>query len=64
MTWQEIKDAVEQAGVEADDEILVIDCMLHDGNKTIQKVHQGHFIRLIEQTDAATLKAETRGCCC
>ena len=48
MKWSELKRAAEQAGVQDDDEILAIECELHDGSKTLQKVHQGNFVRLIE----------------
>jgi len=38
MTWKEIKKAVEEAGVEEDEEIGLIQCENGDGDHTFHKV--------------------------
>lgn len=38
MTWKEIKKAVDDAGISEADEISVIECQPHDGNKTLHKI--------------------------
>jgi hypothetical protein len=60
MTWAEIKQAVERAGVTDDDDIIAIECEPRDGAKTLQRVHHGSYVKLIEQIGAEHLKAESR----
>jgi arginyl-tRNA synthetase len=60
MTWREIKAAVETAGVNENEEILFIECELHDGDKTLYAARSGKALRLREHIDEA--KAEANGC--
>jgi hypothetical protein len=48
MTWKEIKKAVEEAGVQDDDEISLIQCENKDGNHTFQKVRLGKTLKVAE----------------
>lgn len=60
MTWKEIKQAVETAGVNESEEILFIECELHDGDKTLHAARSGKLVRLREHVDDE--KADTNGC--
>ena len=51
MTWKEIKEAVETAGVSENEDILFIECELHDGDKTLHAARSGKVVRLKEHTD-------------
>jgi hypothetical protein len=63
MTWSEIKQAVKQAGVRDDDEILSIDCEVRNGDGTLHPVSQGEFVRLSERpSDSA--RRDASGCAC
>ncbi|HYF63876.1 MAG TPA: hypothetical protein VD886_13735 [Herpetosiphonaceae bacterium] len=55
MKWAELKRAVEQAGVGDEDEIIAIECEMHHGGGSLQKVHQGNYIRLVEVLDQTTI---------
>ena len=59
MTWKEIKDAVEKAGVRENEEILSIECE-RDGDKTLHSARAGKFLRLREPIDEK--KADVNGC--
>ena len=48
MTWNEIKKAVEEAGVEEDEEIGLIQCENGDGDHTFHKVRLGKTLKLAE----------------
>jgi hypothetical protein len=48
MTWKEIKKAIEEAGVKEDEEICLIQCEAHDGDKTFHKVKLGRTVKLAE----------------
>jgi hypothetical protein len=48
MTWKEIKKAVEEAGIEEDDDICLIQCENKDGGQTFQKVRLGKAVKLTE----------------
>jgi hypothetical protein len=61
MTWAEIKQAVEQAGILDDDEICAIECEILEGDKTFQKVHLGNFIKLSENIAEESIKTERTG---
>jgi hypothetical protein len=50
MTWKQIKDAVEEAGVEDNEEITVIQCENHDGDGTFHKLRLGYALKLRENT--------------
>lgn len=62
MTWKEIKDAVETAGVKENDEIIMIECELHDGDKTLHAARSGNKVRLREHADEAKSKVTMNGC--
>lgn len=60
MTWREIKQAVEAAGVADADEIYAIECERRDGNKSFHKAESGKMFELRERVDEA--KADIHGC--
>lgn len=55
MTWKQIKEAVEEAGLEDEQEISLIQCENLDGNGTFHKMRLGKALKLVEDTseDAA-----------
>lgn len=63
MTWSQIKQAVEEAGVSDTDEIIDIQCKLHDGDKTLRKIKLGRFVKLAED-DADYPRRQAAGCAC
>ena len=63
MTWSEIKKAVEDAGIDEEDEVSVIQCQAHDGNKTLHKMKLGKFVKLAEDP-SETARADASGCTC
>jgi hypothetical protein len=63
MTWSEIKKAVEDAGIAEEDEVSVIQCQAHDGNKTLHKIKLGRFVKLSEDFSESTRK-DASGCTC
>jgi hypothetical protein len=50
MTWKEIKEAVEQAGLDGDEEISLIQCENGDGAGTFHKMKLGKAVKLVENT--------------
>jgi hypothetical protein len=50
MTWSQIKEAVEEAGVEDNEEIRLIECENGDGDGTFHKMRLGKAIKLTENT--------------
>lgn len=50
MTWKQIKTAVEEAGVEEDEEISLIECENGDGDGTFHKMRLGRAVKLVENT--------------
>ena len=48
MTWREIKDAVERAGVREDEEIIQIQCENGEGDHTFHKLRLGRALKLTE----------------
>ena len=52
MTWLQIKEAVEQAGVRDDEEISLIQCENGDGDHTFHKVRFGKMLKLAENVSA------------
>ena len=50
MTWKQIKEAVEEAGVEDNEEIRLIECENGGGNGTFHKMRLGKAIKLTENT--------------
>lgn len=63
MTWSEIKNAVEDAGIADEDEVSVIQCQAHDGNKTFHTLKLGKFVKLAEDTSDGA-RADASGCTC
>ena len=62
MTWKEIKKAVEEAGVEEDEEICLIHCENGSGDKTFHKIKLGKALKLAENVSASKSQAEAEGC--
>jgi len=50
MTWKQIKEAVEEAGVEDNEEISLIECENGNGDGTFHKMRLGKAIKLSENT--------------
>jgi ABC-type antimicrobial peptide transport system ATPase subunit len=50
MTWKQIKEAVEEVGLEEDDEISLIKCENGSGTGTFHKMRLGQAVKLIEDT--------------
>lgn len=50
MTWKQIKEAVEEAGVDDNEEIRLIECENGDGDGTFHKMRLGKTIKLTENT--------------
>ena len=63
MTWSEIKKAVEDAGIAEGDEVSVIQCQAHDGDKTLHRLKLGKFVKLAENFSERA-KADASGCTC
>lgn len=63
MTWSEIKNAVEDAGIADEDEVSVIQCQTHDGGKTLHKMKLGKFVKLAENFSERE-REEASGCTC
>ena len=62
MTWREIKQAVEQAGVGEDEEIGLIQCENGDGDHTFHKVRLGKALKLTENPSAEKIREDAAGC--
>ena len=62
MTWAEIKSAVEQAGVDEDEEIGLIQCENGDGDHTFHKVRLGKTLKLMENVSEEVARREAEGC--
>lgn len=62
MTWREIKQAVEQAGVTDDEEIGSIQCENGNGDHTLHKVRLGHALKLAENVSAEKAREDAKGC--
>lgn len=60
MTWKELKEAAEIAGVKESDDIVSIECERRDGDKTFQRAKSGNMIMLREHIDDK--KSEVNGC--
>jgi hypothetical protein len=63
MTWSGIKKAVEDAGIAEEDEVSVIQCQAHDGNKTLRRVKLGRFVKLSEDFSESA-REDAGGCTC
>ena len=62
MTWREIKEAVEQAGVKEDEEIVLIQCENGDGDHTFHKVTFGKKLKLAENVSEEVSRRKAAGC--
>jgi len=62
MTWKEIKNAVEEAGVSEDDEISLIQCENQAGDHSFHKVRLGRSLKLAENVSAEELRKSAEGC--
>jgi len=62
MTWREIKEAVAQAGVAEDEEIVLIQCEYGEGDHTFHKVTLGKRLKLAENVSEEVARKETSGC--
>lgn len=62
MTWLQIKNAVEQAGVSDDEEISLIQCENGDGDHTFHKVRLGRALKLAENVSPEKAREEASGC--
>ena len=62
MTWREIKDAVEKAGVREDEEIALIQCENGNGDHTFHKVTFGKRLKLAENVSEEVARKEAAGC--
>lgn len=51
MTWKQLKQAVEEAGVKDEEEIFAIECENGHGDGTFHKMRLGHALKLHENTD-------------
>ena len=63
MTWSEIKKAVEDAGIDEEDEVSVIQCQAHDGDKTLHTLRIGKFVKLTENFSESA-REDASGCTC
>ena len=62
MTWKEIKNAVEKAGVTEDEEITVIQCENEIGDHTFHKVRLGRSLKLAENISPDEMRESAEGC--
>ena len=62
MTWAEIKNAAEQAGVADDEEIGSIQCENGDGDHTFHRVRLGKKVKLVENISAEKAQHDAEGC--
>ena len=62
MTWSEIKNAVEQAGVKEDEEISLIKCESGDGDHSFHRVRLGKSLKLAENVSAKKARVDAEGC--
>ena len=60
MTWKQIKEAVEEAGVEDNEEIRLIQCENGDGDGTFHKMRLGKAMKLVENVSEDS--ADLSGC--
>jgi len=62
MTWAEIKNAVEEAGVTDEEEITSIQCENRDGDHTFHKVRLGTTLKLVEDISVEKAREDAEGC--
>ena len=63
MTWTEIKNAVEKAGIKENDEVTVIQCEPRNGAKTFHVIKLGKVVKLAEDFAESAIH-EASGCTC
>ena len=62
MTWREVKQAVEEAGVLEDEEIEMIQCENGKGDHTFHKVRLGQMLKLVENVSEEKARQAANGC--
>ena len=62
MTWKEIKKAVEQAGINEDDDIEVIQCENSSGDHTFRRMQLGNKLKLRESVSPERAREDAEGC--
>jgi len=62
MTWKDIKRAVSEAGVDEDEEIILIQCENSEGNHTFHKTRLGRALKLAENVSAQKTREDAEGC--
>jgi hypothetical protein len=62
MTWREIKQAVEDAGVSDEDEIGLIQCENQHGDHTLHKMRLGRTLKLSENVSSEWALKDADGC--
>jgi hypothetical protein len=62
MTWREIKQAVEGAGISEEEEIEIIQCENGDGDHTFQKMRLGTRLKLVENVSEEKAREDAKGC--
>lgn len=48
MTWKQLKEAIEEAGLEEGEDISIIQCENEDGDGTFHKMRLGKKVKLTE----------------
>jgi len=62
MTWRQIKAAVEEAGVDEDEEIVLIQCENGEGDRTFHKIRLGQALKLAENISEEVARKNAGGC--
>ena len=62
MTWSEIKNAVEHAGIGEDEEIGLIQCENGNGDHTFHKMRLGKALKLAENVSTEKTREDAQGC--
>jgi hypothetical protein len=62
MTWREIKRAVSDAGVDDDEEIILIQCENSEGDQTFHKTRLGRALKLAENVSTKKTREDAEGC--
>jgi len=62
MTWKDIKKAVSEAGVGEDEEIILIQCEIGEGDHTFQKTRLGKALKLAENESTQKASGRANGC--
>ena len=62
MTWGQIKKAIEEAGVNEDEEISEITCENENGDHTFHRTRIGSKLKLSENLDEMNARRNAEGC--